>query len=119
MRCAASSCRVSSTQTRPPQSGSSSTTRSSATWCARTSTGVRNCYNAEFELDRKLEGRVVTRFVILRTGLVGEQMVEGDIDLTGLDACLCAAIKTWKFLRPNGGGGGHVNVTYPFNLIPA
>ena len=80
---------------------------------------VRDCYNQGLARDPALTGRVEIQFTIAAGGEVAEAHVQDSTLPAGADAvadCVAAAVATWKFPRPE--GGGNVVVTYPFVLEP-
>ncbi|WP_244923676.1 AgmX/PglI C-terminal domain-containing protein [Enhygromyxa salina] len=78
---------------------------------------VRNCYNQGLAVDPKLQGRVAINFVITGDGTVGSAVVQDDnLSDAAVGRCIAAAVTTWRFPKPR--GGGNVIVTYPFNLTP-
>jgi biopolymer transport protein ExbD len=78
---------------------------------------VRSCYNAGLTKNPELEGRVTIDFVIASTGKVGDSKVaENTLSDENVGACIAKAVKRWTFPKP--GGGGEVEVSYPFQLSP-
>jgi outer membrane biosynthesis protein TonB len=78
---------------------------------------VRDCYNAGLTTDPALQGRVEIKFVINAGGTVSSAVVAEDtLANPAVGLCMAKAVLTWVFPAPK--GGGNVNVTYPFNLVP-
>ncbi|HLT39652.1 MAG TPA: AgmX/PglI C-terminal domain-containing protein [Enhygromyxa sp.] len=79
---------------------------------------IRDCYNLGLAKDPTLAGRIAIEFTIGPSGAV-EQAKATDLDGLAdpaVPACIVAAIETWVFPEPR--GGGRVTVSYPFNLEP-
>jgi hypothetical protein len=79
---------------------------------------IRDCYNLGLAKDPALAGRIAIEFTIGPDGKVEEAEAT---DVTGfadpdVPTCIAEAIATWTFPAPR--GGGRVNVSYPFNLVP-
>jgi TonB family protein len=73
---------------------------------------VRYCYARELQVRPHLRGRVVVRFVILRTGMVSAAEVEAStLDSPEVERCVARAVRRWRF--PSGGDGITI-VSYPF-----
>lgn len=78
---------------------------------------VRSCYSKALATDPTLEGRVAVKFRVGPSGRVEDAKVESTTLPEGTVApCVAAAVQTWKFPKPI--GGGFVNVTYPFVFAP-
>jgi hypothetical protein len=78
---------------------------------------VRSCYDDGLANDPQLAGRVSINFVISGSGSVSSALVQDStVSDATVSACIAAAVETWKFPKPR--GGGNVIVTYPFNLSP-
>lgn len=76
---------------------------------------VRRCYEAGLAKKPGLEGRVIVRFTVAASGSVsGAKMQESTMNDPPTEECITAAVKTWKFPRPE--GDGPVVVSYPFVL---
>jgi hypothetical protein len=79
---------------------------------------IRDCYTLGLAKDPTLAGRIMIDFTIGPTGAVVNANAS---DVSGLadpavPTCIVDAILTWTFPKPH--GGGSVNVSYPFNLVP-
>jgi hypothetical protein len=78
---------------------------------------VRYCYNQGLARDPNLTGRVSVQFRIGPTGQVPIAVVqESSLGDRSAANCIAAAVKRWRFPKPQ--GGGTVMVTYPFVLQP-
>jgi tetratricopeptide (TPR) repeat protein len=76
----------------------------------------RACYEQGLRGNRKLEGRVVTKFVIGRDGAVSESIDAGsELPDTKVVACIVQAFRELTFAPPV---GGIATVTYPLVLHP-
>jgi len=73
---------------------------------------VRACYAQE----PGIEGRLTLQFVIGPEGTVTSAEVKRSAMPSPLDACVVSAVKTWRFLKPP--GGGSITVTYPLVFKP-
>ncbi len=74
---------------------------------------VQRCYEIELRADPALTARVVAHFTIDATGSVSAASADGSDDVA-LTTCIAAAVRTWTFPAPE--GGGVVTVNYPFVL---
>lgn len=79
---------------------------------------IRACYDASLANDPQRRGLLKIEFVIGPTGVVEGATAS---DPTGLgdpelSTCIEAAIESWVFPQPR--GGGRVIVSYPFNFVP-
>lgn len=78
---------------------------------------VRHCYAGGLARRKKLRGRVAVRFTIGANGKVSASSVSSSsLKDDRVERCICAAVRRWKFPKPQ--GGGDVVVTYPFVLEP-
>lgn len=78
---------------------------------------LRNCYERALRRNRKLEGRIVIPFEILRTGRVSNLDLEDDeLGSREVSRCIRRRAKHWRFPRPR---GGSVFVAYPVMFSPA
>lgn len=78
---------------------------------------VRGCYNEGLARDPNLQGRVAIQFAITPDGTVSVATVgDSDVPDDSVTKCIAAAVRTWEFPKPQ--GGGNVVVTYPFVLVP-
>ena len=76
---------------------------------------VSHCYNKGLVKDPELKGRVSIQFTIGPTGNVPVAVVQqSSVKDASVGQCIAAAVKRWKFPKPD--GGGNVVVTYPFML---
>lgn len=76
---------------------------------------VRTCYETGLQRDPALKGRASIQFTIAPTGEVAAAVVaDNTLKDATVGECIAAAVKTWKFPAPE--GGGNVVVTYPFVL---
>lgn len=76
---------------------------------------VRACYEAELRADPELEGLVKVAFVIAPDGQVaGARISESTLGNDAVAQCIANRARRWRFPAP--GGGGTVNVNYPFVL---
>jgi TonB family protein len=74
---------------------------------------IRYCYEARLLEKPDLAGKVVVKFTIKPDGSVARASVaESTLHDEKMEACVLGRVKTWTFPKP--GGGGSVNVTYPF-----
>lgn len=77
---------------------------------------VKACYE-KGALTRKREGRILVRFMITSAGTVAAASLQSStLDDAQTEECICAALKTWTFVKPQTGA---VTVTYPFVLKSA
>lgn len=79
----------------------------------------RYCYERALDGNPGLQGRVVTRFLIGRDGLVAfstHEAQETDLADPGAVACIVRAFGALSFPEPE---GGTVTVVYPLSLSPA
>lgn len=83
-------------------------------WVIRTNVeDVRQCYETRLKEHPGTSGKVKVKFVISATGGVAEsKAVQTTTNDGPLDECIVAAVRTWMFPKPK--GGGTVIVTYPF-----
>lgn len=78
---------------------------------------VRACYNKGLARDKTLKGRVMITFTIGADGAVSAaEVAESTFKDAEVARCVAAAVKTWEFPEPE--GGGNVVVSYPFVLLP-
>lgn len=78
---------------------------------------IRWCYELRLMDMVKIEGRVLTRFVISPEGKAGQATLEeSTLNDATVEACMLARIPTWTFPKPK--DGKEVVVTYPFLLEP-
>lgn len=78
---------------------------------------VRFCYATGLARRPKMRGRVVVRFTIGPNGRVSASKVaRSSLRDKRVASCISAAVRRWKFPKPQ--GGGDVVVTYPFVLGP-
>jgi outer membrane biosynthesis protein TonB len=76
---------------------------------------VRFCYEQGLQSSEKLSGRVSVHFLIGNAGSVNEADIAGtSMHSSGVENCLLAKLKSWKFPKPR--GGAIVKVVYPFVL---
>lgn len=76
----------------------------------------RKCYEAGLGRDPKLEGLVLTRFVIERDGSVSNvDTSKSEIADSEVATCVGASFETLRFPEPD---GGIVRVTYPIRFSP-
>ncbi len=76
---------------------------------------VRFCYEQGLQSSEKLSGRVSVHFLIGNAGNVNEADIAGtSMHSNGVENCLLAKLKSWKFPKPR--GGAIVKVVYPFVL---
>jgi hypothetical protein len=73
---------------------------------------VNSCYESALVSDSNLMGRIEFEWTILSTGDVGDVKIKSStVKSSQLHACIIAAIKSWKFPKPQ---GSDVVVSYPF-----
>ena len=72
---------------------------------------VRHCYQLALSDNQKLVADVSTKFVIGAEGGVEQVEIPSTTD-SALATCVGAALRTFRFPRPI--GGGRVNVNYPY-----
>jgi metallo-beta-lactamase class B len=78
---------------------------------------VKDCYERELDKAPDLFGRVMVRFTIAASGEVTDSALESStIRSLPVEACTVAAVRRWRFPKPE--GGGIVIVSYPFVLVP-
>lgn len=78
---------------------------------------VQRCYQ-DLLATTSAQGRIVVQFTIGPDGRVARALVSAsDLGHPPLDACVVAAVETWRFPRP--AGGGFVVVSHPFELKTA
>ncbi len=79
---------------------------------------IKVCYEQELARDPTAEGKVTTRFTIAGDGSVRDLNLGGFPQTTlaspKVADCIVAAIRTWRFPHPK--GGGLVYVTYPWTF---
>jgi hypothetical protein len=75
---------------------------------------IKGCYDKALVENPALTGTVSAQFFISPKGTVASSSAAG-VDPAVSD-CIAAAIKTFVFPKPNGGGG--VQVNYPFTMRP-
>jgi TonB family protein len=80
---------------------------------------VRHCYEEALrEEGPDFSGRLLIRFVVSPRGTVSEARVqESQLQSKKFQACVLAAVKTWRFPKPP--GGGLIVINYPFVFKPA
>jgi TonB family protein len=79
---------------------------------------VRYCYEQELTKQHTLQGRVTLRLTIAPSGRVAASEVsQSTLGNDPAESCIAAAARGWQFPAPE--GGGPVEVTYPFVLVPA
>jgi TonB family protein len=79
---------------------------------------VRFCYEEALLRQPSLAGRVVVQFTIAPTGRVLVSALQSStLASPAVEQCVVAATRRWTYPRPD--GGGLVDVTYPFQLVPA
>ncbi len=78
---------------------------------------IRYCYVSRgLATNKKLAGQVKVQFVISQTGRVTSVgVVSSSLNHGPTEACIKAAVRRWKFPKPE---GGIVVVKYPFNFKP-
>ncbi len=76
---------------------------------------VRECYEMQLAVDRELQGRLTTRFVISPDGRVegASSTYAGSVSMP-VEQCVLRRLVHWRFPAPS--GGGIVVVNYPFAL---
>jgi len=72
----------------------------------------RACYEQALQKDPKLEGKVVARFTILKTGEVVDTTATG---IPEINACIVRVVRSVRF--PSNPRGSMV-VSYPFVFVP-
>jgi len=78
---------------------------------------IRSCYQQALTLDPKLEGKLVTQFVIGADGFVeGSEIKEDQLGRDDVADCVLDRIEMLEFPPP--AGGGIVIVSYPFVFSP-
>ncbi len=78
---------------------------------------IRTCYETQLTNKPSLAGKLVSAWTIDQGGTVTEAHTqESTLRDPGVEACVAAKIKTWRFPIPK--GGGEVFVTYPFIFTP-
>jgi TonB family protein len=76
---------------------------------------VRGCYDQVAKTHVGTEGRVVVRFGIDPTGVVGTScVVRSSLNDTTLDRCLADLVLRWKFPAPKSGGWALVDHAFVF-----
>ena len=74
---------------------------------------IKYCYQKQLSKSPRLAGRVTVRFGINARGLVFLAEVKSTtLKNRAVEQCVLGVVRTWKFLRPR--GGGIVYVAYPF-----
>lgn len=75
---------------------------------------VRHCYEQALrEEGPDFSGRLLIRFVVSPRGTVSEAGVqETQLPSRKFQGCVLAAVKTWRFPKPP--GGGVIVINYPF-----
>jgi TonB family protein len=78
---------------------------------------IRFCYVSRgLAANRKLAGQIRVQFIISPTGRVTQVVVaSSSLNHAGTHACIRAAIRRWRFPKPE---GGIVVVRYPFRFKP-
>ncbi len=77
---------------------------------------IKKCYESSAAGRKSLGGKVVVRFVISDEGTVSEAAVkEATLDDKGLETCVVAAVKTWRFPKPKHGPAA---INFPFRFGP-
>src|SRR6185312_2380187 len=78
---------------------------------------VQRCYQAELVKTPDLFGKIMVKFTIAASGDVSESAVESSTTRNlPVETCTAAAVRRWRFPKPE--GGGIVIVSYPFVLTP-
>lgn len=78
---------------------------------------IRTCYETQLSNKPSLAGKLVSAWTIDQGGSVTEAHTqETTLRDPGVESCVAAKIKTWRFPIPK--GGGEVFVTYPFIFTP-
>ena len=75
---------------------------------------ARVCYEQQLMRTPELEGRLVVRFVITRTGTVSAATITQSLH-PAVDECIAAMVRGLQFPAPR--GGGIVIVNYPFDFV--
>jgi hypothetical protein len=79
---------------------------------------INHCYEQGLAVNPNASGRVVVRFVIGSDGTVLAAAVASDsLGMPVVSQCMSNAVRRWSFPAP--ATVGTVNVSYPFNLMPA
>lgn len=79
---------------------------------------VKLCYEQQLEKKPGLSGRLMVQFTIAPTGeVVASALQSSTMGDAKVESCTVQAVWRWEFPRPE--GGGIVDVTYPFVLMPA
>lgn len=77
---------------------------------------IRACYERNLQGQRALEGAVTARWIILRSGDVGEvRITKSTLNHPPTEMCISDAIKRWHFPLPR--GASTVTVNHPFRLM--
>jgi metallo-beta-lactamase class B len=78
---------------------------------------VRDCYELQLPKKPDLAGRIMVDFTIAASGdVVAAKPQSSTLGSPPLEQCIVAAVRTWQFPKPL--GGGIVMVSYPFVLTP-
>lgn len=77
---------------------------------------VRYCYNKALEQDPELTVKLVVDFTIGEDGAVTHSAISSSDGPAELGNCVSAAVSSWQFPQPD--GGGEVVVSYPFVMEP-
>lgn len=78
---------------------------------------IRACYEAALREDGDRMGRVTVSFVIAGDGHVQSATIrDAAFSAPRMERCFLAAVRSWRFPAPE--GGGIVGVNYPFILAP-
>lgn len=76
---------------------------------------MRKCYESAIKRKPGIAGKEVVKFTISREGPVSAaEITEDTVGDPEMHDCIIAAVKTWNFPAPV--GGGIVIVTYPFTF---
>jgi metallo-beta-lactamase class B len=79
---------------------------------------VKACYEGELVHQPALAGRIMVQFTIAASGQVVSSVLQNStMGSAQVESCTVAAVRTWQFPKPI--GGGNVIVSYPFVLTPA
>lgn len=77
---------------------------------------VRVCIEEALARTPDFAAKLPVKFVISPEGKVASAEISADVGDQPLRDCMIAAVKTWVFPKPKGGGA--VVVTYPFMFHP-
>lgn len=78
---------------------------------------IRHCYNEGLARNPDLAGKLTVDFEITASGDVSKSEIQAGSTLADakVEGCVAAAVKRWKFPRPDGGA---VQVSYPIEFEP-